>query len=337
MKVPKAKQLPSGSWRAQVRIGDKRLSITEPTEKACIARAMAVQQELMDPVDKSQKPTLTVAIDRYISDRQNLLSPSTIRGYRIIQRRRFQSAMGKQINKIPDKEWQRLINAEALLCSSKTLKNAWTLVSSVISGEMGKAPSVSLPQVISETRAFLEPDQIKPFMKAIRGSKYEIAALLALCSLRSSEIVALTWEHVDLEHNVIHVRGSVVQNEHNEYVHKKENKNSTSRRDVPIMIPRLTELLQEAPKTSKYVICCKPRNMCDAVNRVCQREGLPRVGIHGLRHSFASLAYHLRMPEKIAMQIGGWANDQTMRKIYIHVSQKDVLTYQNAMTSFYSD
>lgn len=336
MKVPKAKQLPSGSWRVQVRIGEKRVSITEPTEKACIARALAVQQELLAPVDRSQKPTLTVAIDHYIEARQNILSPATIRGYRTIQKNRFQTAMNKRVNDISDKEWQRLINAEAKLCSSKTLKNAWGLVSSVISDEMGEAPSLTLPQVVSDPRKFLEPDQIKIFLEAAKGTKYEIAALLALHSLRCSEILALTWDNIDLENNVIHVRGAVVQDENSSYTYKKENKNGTSRRDVPIMIPRLQSLVESSPQATQRIITACPLTIRTAINKICKENNLPEVGIHGLRHSFASLAYHLRMPEKVAMQIGGWSNDATMRKIYTHVSQKDVLNYQNAMTSFYS-
>lgn len=336
MKVPKAKQLPSGSWRIQVRIGEKRVSITEPTEKACLARAMAVQQEMLSPVDKSQKPTLTSAIDHYIESRQNILSPATIRGYRTIQKNRFQTAMSKRVNEITDKAWQRIINAEAKLCSSKTLKNAWGLVSSVLSDELGRSPSVTLPQVISDTREFLDPDQIKIFLEAVKGTKYEIAALLALHSLRCSEILALTWGNIDLERKIIHVRGAVVPNENNEYIHKKENKNSTSRREVPIMIPRLAELLQNAAKAEDAVVRCHPNTLRVSFNKICASANLPEVGTHGLRHSFASLAYHLRMPEKVAMQIGGWSNDATMRKIYTHVSQKDVLNYQNAMASFYS-
>lgn len=336
MKVPKAKQLPSGSWRIQVRIGEKRVSITEPTEKACLARAMAVQQEMLSPVDRSQKPTLTVAIDHYIEARQNILSPTTIRGYRTIQKNRFQTAMSKRVNEITDKAWQRIINAEAKLCSSKTLKNAWGLVSSVLSDELGRSPSVTLPQVISDTREFLDPDQIKIFLEAVKGTKYEIAALLALHSLRCSEILALTWGNINLERKIIHVRGAVVPNENNEYIHKKENKNSTSRREVPIMIPRLAELLQNAAKAEDAIVRCHPNTLRVSFNKICASANLPEVGTHGLRHSFASLAYHLRMPEKVAMQIGGWSNDATMRKIYTHVSQKDVLNYQNAMASFYS-
>lgn len=201
---------------------------------------------------------------------------------------------------------------------------------------MGQPPSVTLPQVISDPREFLEPDQIKVFLEAAQGTKYEIAALLALHSLRCSEILALTWDNIDLENSIIHVRGAVVQDENNSYVHKKENKNSTSRRDVPIMIPRLRSLIETSSRPAERIVTACPLTIRTAINKICKENNLPEVGIHGLRHSFASLAYHLRMPEKIAMQIGGWANDATMRKIYTHVSQKDILNYQNVMASFYS-
>jgi hypothetical protein len=42
------------------------------------------------------------------------------------------------------------------------------------------------------------------------------------------------------------------------------------------------------------------------------------------------------MPEQLTMQIGGWSDYQTMRKIYTHISQKDADSYKNAMASFYN-
>ena len=243
--------------------------------------------------------------------------------------------MGRPVDAYDDKGWQRIINKEAKLCSSKTLKNAWGFISSVIHEETGRQISVNLPQVVSDTRSFLEPEQIPVFLEAAKGNNFEIAALLALCSLRSSEIGALTWEHVDLKNGIIHVQGAVVKNADNKYVRKKENKNTTSRRDVPIMIPRLLDALREADHSCAAVVPFHPSSVCRGINKICESANLPKVGTHGLRHSFASLAYHLGMPEKIAMQIGGWANDATMRKIYTHVAKNDVLKYQNAMASFY--
>lgn len=337
IKVPTPRKLPSGNWFIQICVNGKRISVTEPTEQACIARAMAIKQELLEPVDRSRKQSLTKAIDAYIDARSNVLSPSTIRGYRTIQRNRFQAAMERPVDAYDEKGWQRLVNQEAKLCASKTLKNAWGFIASVVHEETGKEMSVNLPQVISETREYLEPEQIPTFIEAAKGSKYEIAALLALSSLRASELIALTWDQIDLKNGLIHVQGTIVPNEDNKYVRKKENKNVTSRRDVPIMIPRLLDALQKADQSRASVVPFHPSSVCRGINKICESAGLPKVGTHGLRHSFASLAYHLGMPEKIAMQIGGWANDATMRKIYTHVAKNDVLKYQNAMAAFYGN
>jgi len=73
-----------------------------------------------------------------------------------------------------------------------------------------------------------------------------------------------------------------------------------------------------------------------AVNRVCIGAGLPAIGLHGLRHSFASLTVHLGIPEETAMAIGGWSDFQTMRKIYTHISQRDMYTHTQALEAFFS-
>ena len=336
IKVPTPRKLPSGNWFIQLSVRGQRISVTEPTEKACIARAMAVKQDLLEPVDRSAKPTLSAAIDRYIEARRNVLSPATIRGYRTIQQHRFAAAMDRPVNAFDEAGWQRIVNQEAKSVSAKTLQNAWRFVASVICEETGRRYSVRLPQVVSDPREFLDPEQIPVFVEAIHGTKYEIPALLALCSLRRSEILALTWDKVDLERGTIQVQGAIVPDETGSFVHKKENKNRSSRRTVPIMIPQLTVALSEAPRPSNYVITMHPSAILNGINRVCKNAGLPQVGIHGLRHSFASLAYHLGMPEKVAMQIGGWENDATMKKIYTHVSKGDVLRYQNLMANYYT-
>jgi len=49
------------------------------------------------------------------------------------------------------------------------------------------------------------------------------------------------------------------------------------------------------------------------------------------------LAYHLGVPEKVAMQIGGWSDRETMSKIYTHLAQMDVAKYEIEMTDFYKN
>ena len=183
---------------------------------------------------------------------------------------------------------------------------------------------------------WLTPEQVTDFVAAVKGSNIEIPALLALSSLRCSELLDLKWTDIDLQKGIIRVSGSAVYDEDGNLIHKKENKNSTSRRTVPI-IPPLQEALCAATHKGEYVVTLTPNWIYKSINALCADHGLPLVGIHGLRHSFASLAFHLNMPEKVAMQIGGWSNDATMKKIYTHLSQADVTKHANAFTSFFSN
>ena len=90
-----AKRLPSGRWRCLVYVGKdengkrKYKSCTADSKKEAIALAADVQlnnEMARNPV----KFTLGQAIDRYIDNRSNILSPSTILGYRRMRRCNFQ-------------------------------------------------------------------------------------------------------------------------------------------------------------------------------------------------------------------------------------------------------
>lgn len=334
MKIPKARQLPSGKWFCRVRIDDQDIPITRDTEKEAIAEAMAIKAGIKEAAKTPKKKTLTTAIDDYIDARRNVLSPATIRGYKTIQSNRFQSMMRKDINQITPEQWQRAVNLEAKSVNAKTLTNSWRFIGSVIAESTGKRISVRLPQVIPAQRPWLTPEEIPKFVKAVNGDVAEIPALLALSSLRRSEIVGLRWSDVDLDKGILMVNGSAVPDENHKIIYKRETKNRTSRRTVPI-IPPLLAALKVAERHGEFVVSYHPATVMNQVNRVCEKEGFPKVGLHGLRHSFASLAYHLNMPEKVAMEIGGWADDQTMHKIYTHISEKSVATAAAAFTSFF--
>lgn len=346
LSVPKPRQLPSGSWCIQMRLGPERKSftVTAPTASQCISKARLQKSEYQagirlgdDPLAEEQEVvTLSVAIDRFLESRQNILSPSTMRGYRGIQRQRFKDMMKVNVYDITEDVAQRAVNAEAMLVSPKTIKNAWRFIREVLEAETKQRIKVDLPKVPKHDKEFLEPDQIKVFINEVRGDILEIPALLALCSLRRSEILGLNWKNVDLKNRFVRVRESAVQDEGGAIVRRKINKTDASRRDVP-MIPQLYEALSKVSKKTGYVVDFHINSIWSGVNRVCRSAGLPEVGVHGLRHSFASLAYELKMPVKLAQEIGGWSDEKVLMEIYTHLSRKERLIGQNAMMTFYSD
>ena len=324
LKIPKITRLPSGSYTAQVMVDGKRHRITADTEERCAAELAAIKYRAMQKVKREKAGVLLLrdALENYLMARQDSLSPSTLLGYTRYMNTAFQSMMDFDINNTTDEQWQAAIRRESKGKSAKYVANIWGFFSSAIYEATGKKPRVQLPQKKKNTRPYLDSDEVGIFVAAIKGKKIEIAALLALSSLRRSEIKALRWSDVDEKNSRIHVQGAMVYGEEG-LVHKDQNKTETSNRWIPI-IPPLQEAFAAADKTGEYIVPQSGNWIYDNINKICVENGLPEVGIHGLRHSFAILAYHLQIPTKITMELGGWKDEATVNKIYTHVSQKDI-------------
>lgn len=337
MKIPTPRKMSSGNWFIQLRLDGHSVSVVAPTEKECRDKAALIKAEhrtgknaIVTGVDM----TLGEILDKYIASKREILSPSTIRGYCTIRRNYFSSVVDKRFKDV--KSWQSVINSEAKLRSPKTIKNAWRFVCSALKEMDIAAPKVALPQLIPSEHLWLEPDEIKRFVAALEGQPHEIPALLALHSMRRSEILALTWDKIDLKRGTIKVSGAAVFDENNKLITKQTNKNTSSARTIPIMIPALKTALEAVENKSGAVVNCNANTIWARVNRTCVSLELPEVGVHGLRHSFASLAYHLGWSEQQTMDIGGWSDTTTMHKIYTHLASADRLKAQNSMADFYN-
>lgn len=336
MKVPEPRKLPSGNYFIQLRLNGVSVPITAATAKECKRQAELIKAQHRagkQTVSAAGDITLGCAIENYVSSKSNTLSPSTLRGYSTVRRSYLQPYMGKKIKDI--KDWQRIINDEAKNRAPKTVKNTWRLLCSVMRENGIEPPKIVLPQVAPVERPWLEPDQVLEFVNAIKGQPNEIPALLALHSLRRSEILALTWDKIDLRRGIIKITGAAVFDENQKLVVKNTNKNSSSTRTIPIMIPSLYDALKAVKDKSGLLVTCNPNTIWAQTNRTCEALGFPKVGVHGLRHSFASLAYHLGWSEQQTMEIGGWSDTATMRKIYTHLASADRLKAQNSMTAFF--
>jgi len=341
LKVPEPRRLKSGTWFIQLRLGGESISVTASTKTACRNKAEGIKGEYKagKRAEKVSFPDVTLrqGIDHYIKARKNDLSPATIRAYRTIQRTRFQTYMDKPMKSI--KNWQKVYDSQVGDLSGKTLKNSWSLVRSVYRFETGQPmKEISMIPVVSGERQFLDADQIAAFLQAVKGHKCEIPALLALSSMRCSELLAVKWENVDLEHKMILVSGAMVPDEHNKLIYKETNKTAASRRYVPIFISQLQTALESVTIREGFVSPLRTQQtIIRNINGVCKEAGLPQIGIHGLRHSFASLCVHLGLPEETAMRIGGWSDFTTMRKIYTHVSGKDLISHTEKLQNFYKN
>lgn len=338
LKIPKIIQLPSGAYSTKVMVDGVRITITKNTPEEVAAEATAIKYGAKEAKrkEKAKSKSLEDALTEYIELRRGSASPSTLYAYERYKENCFRSMMKSDIYTTTDDQWQAAIRRESKGKSPKYMANVWGLISSAINEATGRKPNVKLPAKEPNERPYLEPDQVTKFVAAVKGETVEIAALMALSSLRRSEIKALKWDSVDLEKKTIQVKGAMVYAGEAGMVHKKQNKTAASTRTVPI-IPPLLEALRAAEHKSEYVVPYNGSWIYQRINEICEANDLPKVGVHGLRHSFASLAYHLQIPEKIAMEIGGWSDDGTMRKIYTHLAQKDIAARAQDFSNFFMD
>ena len=326
--VPKPTQAASGEWFAQIMIDGKRHRIKGATPEEYVAKARAFKLGLLENRKEVDRRSLHQIVHAYIDSNTHTLSPATIRGYETICRTRFKKYMDKPVGRI---DFQTMINEEAAIVAPKTVVNAWALISVSLESAGIDVPKVNKPSVPVTDEDYLDFEQIKLFMKEIYGRSAELAALLALHGLRLSELLDLEVSQITGKGIVI--KGATVFDKDGQLVHKDTNKNKTSRRIVPIMIPRLLELL---PSDGKAVTI-HPSSIRRGIIAACLRAGLPVCSVHDLRRSFASLAFHLGWDAQTTMQLGGWANLQTVNEVYRKLATLDKNRDVEKMQAFYSE
>lgn len=337
MKVPSPRKLPSGNWFIQLRLNGESIPITAKTRTECINIAELTKSKHRagaSAIKKAPKSiTLSESFDKFLKVRKATLSPSTLRSYTSYSKNRFKNYQDKQLSKI---NWQTMINEELESASEKTVKNAWGLVSSSLKLVGYPVPDITLAQVVVPDLNFLQPEEIKKFCVALKGRSYEIPALLALHSLRLSEIRGLYWENIDLENGVIFVHGARVRGPDGD-VDKKTNKNDTSSRYVPIMIPQLSTALSAVKDKTGLVASIGSNTLLDDVKRTCKRAGVTECTVHDLRRSFASLCFFLQIPSRQIQEWGGWRNDKVLNKIYIKLAASMETENKAKFTQFFEN
>jgi integrase len=103
------------------------------------------------------------------------------------------------------------------------------------------------------------------------------------------------------------------------------------------MIPQLAEALNAVDQKEGRVVTIHESVLLRDVKRACERAGVTVVTNHGLRHSFASLCFYLKIPNRQIKEWGGWKNDATLNRIYIRLAASMQTENKNTFTKFFED
>lgn len=337
MRIPKIEQLPSGHYFCRLRLGGVSIPITAKSEVECERLASLKKAEYLAGKTHVQRlpkdTTLQEAMNKFLKQREKTLSPSTYRSYKSYSENRFPDYRKMKLSQI---KWQQMIDNELIYISEKTLKNSWSFVSASLKAIGYPVPHVNLAKPVVPDLNFLQPQEVGRFCQTLRGRPYEIPALLALHGLRMSEIRGLDWKNVDLENGLIFVQGARVRGVDGD-VDRKQNKNRDSSRYIPVMIPRLSEVLTAVPDKTGKVCSIGSNTLLDDVKRCCKMAGVTICTVHDLRRSFASLCFYLQIPSRQIQEWGGWKDDVVLNKIYIKLSNTMKTESKTKFTQFFAN
>lgn len=331
-KLPTPQKLPSGMYRCQVMVNGNRESVVDADPNICQAKAVALKAGMEETVEQRKKEkrgkiTLKDAIEKYIASRENVLSPSTIYGYKDLRDHHFQSLMCTSVCDIDEIDLQVCVNEDAKRVSAKTIKNALGLISAVIAPYKElNYKRIKLPQRKRKEHAILSEESMMNLFEAIQGNVAEVPILLAVwLGMRRSEIMGLCWDSVDFKYSKIKVQRTYVRGEGG-FVLRDEMKTEASRRTLECpgyILSKLDAYQPKAELRTGRIFNIHPNTIYSSMKRVCAQNGIDFVGVHGLRHTNASVMASLDVIDRVTMSLGGWSTDVTMKQVYQHVFKSD--------------
>ena len=312
-----AKRLPSGKWRVRVYThtdddGKQHYkSFTAPTQRE--AERMAARYDPNE--EKEQLCTLTVgqAMDQYIEARSSVLSPNSIKDYKVTRRLHLQALMGVPVTKVTQTQIQQAINIEAMKMSPKSVRNINAFLSSVLGVyRPGFSPVITLPKKKRIDYNIPIDDDVKALMADVSGTEMELPILLAAFGpMRRGEICALRAENIN--GNIVHVCENMVQNGKDSWIIRQPKSYAGDRYiDYPDFVAKHWKR-----KKKGRVVELTPTALSRRFERIQHRLGL-RFRFHDLRHYSASIQHAMGVPDAYIMQRGGWSSDGVLKQIYRH-------------------
>lgn len=198
-----------------------------------------------------------------------------------------------------------------------------------------EAPKVKKPDI-----NFYTPDNIKKLMDVIEGDRLEVVVKLAsYLGLRREEICGLKWDCVDFENNIIVIKNVLTMAGGKKI--NKEPKNVSSQRiiSIPDEIAAVLKKIkdqQEIDKEffkneyidSRYVVAWdngkeyRPNYISELFTKFVKDHKLPKITLHGLRHTFASIANSLNLSQYEISKALGHSSTKTTTELYMHLFDK---------------
>lgn len=164
-------------------------------------------------------------------------------------------------------------------------------------------------------------------------------ALLLYTGMRRSEVLGLQGQDIDLETNQIYVRRGVTYSGNHPVV--DTTKTEAGIRDIPLnpeLLPFLPDLQSGCYLFAGHVETepMSQQMVKNTWNRISKSINVYEKTPHFFRHTFVTFARRAGVDEKTLQTMGGYADIETMRRVYTHTQDVDLQLASKQLANMYS-
>jgi len=299
--------------------------------------------------------TLGEFLDRWLRDYVKIHNrPKTYESYEMLIRVHIKPALGDiKLGKLKSLDIQRFY-AQKLAgpradgkpghLSPTTIKRMHEVLRSAFGQAIrweliDKSPlqGVTPPRAEEQIPTVWTKEQCVAFLDAAREHRLFAAFFLALTTgLRRGELLGLMWQDVNLEDRYISVQRSLLRSQGALVLQDVKTKSSRRLVALPDITVRVLQehyerqmgeraLYAEAYQNTGLVFCAEngapqdPDNFRRTFNMLIEKAGVPKIRIHDLRHTHATLLLAAGMHPKIVSERLGHAEITTTMNTYSHI------------------
>ncbi|HAQ1946336.1 TPA: site-specific integrase [Enterococcus faecium] len=200
------------------------------------------------------------------------------------------------------------------------------------------------PQIKTEKKLKLyTKEQLELFLNEVsqeqnpyfKNRDYTLFRLLAFSGCRIGEILALTWDNINFKTNEMAIKKTVARSD--KYYISETPKTKKSNRIIYLdektikqlkfwKLEQRKYLFQLGFTKANYLFTNDENNftinqsVVERYNIYRERAGLPYIGLHGFRHTHASMLYEAGADHKEVQERMGHANIKTTMDTYTHIT-----------------
>lgn len=347
----------------------KQISVYNKSKRVVVEKMQETRKKQDDNYFVENKSlTLEVWIKEWMKVyKKPYISPRTYQGY-VEKTKLIIEHLGKmQLQKIELYHLQKFISTlQKGKKSPKSLKHYYSILKMCFEDaimcrhvSINPTKGLKLPSARRKELEIMTKEEQLFFEQFMEKCTTGIAYItLVNTGLRASELCGLTWKDIDLKNKTIFVRRGMQKVTSYDDEFKKvetqrqetEVKTESSYRRVP-MLKKITEKLKEYKKKiindlqrdgkildeNEYVfktsnnLTMTAEYLRKTCHRLCESNNFRKVGIHELRHTFATRSIEAGIDLRVLQEILGHANYSTTADIYVHILGKTKLSQMDRL------